>query len=88
MPSYVIRRLPPGLIPRAKAIAREHGISLDDALLAFLVTFADGTDRAAAGRRGGAARAEALTAERRTEIARKGAEARWQGNKERSAADV
>lgn len=77
MPSYVIRHVPPGLIPRAKAAAREADVTLDDALIAFLVTFADGTDRAAAGRKGGAARAEALTPERRKEIAQAGAQARW-----------
>lgn len=39
----------------------------------------EGKDRAAAalGRKGGAARAKSLTAEKRTEIARKAAKSRW-----------
>lgn len=42
--------------------------------------------RAAGGRKGGAQRAEKLSAERRSSIARKAAAARW-GTEERSPAD-
>ena len=77
MPSYMIRGLPAGLVARAKAHARELGASLDDVLAAFLARYADGTDPSSAGRKGGQARADALSPERRREIAQKAAQARW-----------
>jgi plasmid stability protein len=79
MSSYMVRHIPAGVINAAKARAREHGTTLDAALLAFLESYAEGTDRASAGRKGGMARSEALSPEERSAIARKGAEARWGG---------
>lgn len=79
MSSYVIRHLPPGLIAEAKARARETGTNLDAYLIRAIAELAEGTDRAAAGRQGAAARAASLTPEERTNIARQAAQARWQG---------
>jgi hypothetical protein len=78
MSSYMIRDLPPGLISRAKARAREEDTTLDVVLLRHLERYAEhGDPHAAAGRIGGAARAATLSPERRREIARKAATARW-----------
>jgi hypothetical protein len=79
MSSYMLRGVPPGLVARAKDRARANGTTLDSALLEWLESYADGTDRASVGRKGGAARAASLTPERRAEIAKQGAEARWKG---------
>lgn len=79
MSSYVIRKLPPGLVAEAKARARAEGLSFDAYLIQMIAEFAAGTDRAAAGRQGAAARAASLTPEERTNIARQAAQARWQG---------
>jgi hypothetical protein len=80
MSSYMLRHIPPGLVARAKDRARANGTTLDSALLAWLEAYAEGTDNVSAGRRGGAARAAALTPEQRVDIARRGAEARWKGS--------
>ncbi len=73
----MIRSVPPGLIGRAKAKAREAGETLDAVLIAELEAYADGRARSQQAKAGGLARAEALTPEARSAIARKGAEARW-----------
>jgi hypothetical protein len=74
MPSYMIRNLPAGLIPRAKARARSEDTTLDAVLLRLLESYADaGTP----GRAGAEARANSLTQDERSAIARKAAEARW-----------
>jgi len=80
--SFMLRHIPPGLVARAKDRARANGTTLDSALLVWLEAYAEGTDNVSAGRRGGAARAAALTPDRRAEIARQGAEARWKGTRE------
>lgn len=74
MPSYMLRGLPPGLVARAKAMARDAGTSLDAALLAFLETYAEhGSIQSS----GGHARKLSLTPQERTDSARKAADARW-----------
>ena len=82
MASYMLRGLPSGLIARAKARAREAGVTLDDVLVAFLERYAEGNDPSGAGRKGGAARAAKLSPERRTEIARHAANTRWESERE------
>jgi hypothetical protein len=74
MPSYMLRGLPPNVVARAKAKAREAGTTLDDVLIAFLETYAEHGSIASSG---GHARALSLTPEQRTTIARKAAQARW-----------
>jgi hypothetical protein len=74
MASYMLRKVPGGLIPRAKAQAQEAGTTLDTVLIAFLAVYAES---GAYGAAGGHARAEALTPERRQDIARTAAQARW-----------
>lgn len=74
MPSYTIRHLSAEVIASAKAKARDAGTSLDDVLRDYLTAYASG---ATAGQRGGAARAKALSAEERREIAVRAARARW-----------
>ncbi len=76
MSSYMIRSVPPGLIGRAKAKAREAGETLDAVLIAELEAYADGRARSQQASRGGEARAAALTPEARSAIARKGGLAR------------
>ena len=83
MSSFMLRHIPPGLVARAKDRARANGTTLDSALLVWLEAYAEGTDNVSAGRRGGAARAASLTPDRRAEIARQGAEARWKGREEK-----
>ncbi len=42
MPSYTIRGLPSGLLPRAKARATDDDTTLDLALVRMLTSYADG----------------------------------------------
>ena len=77
MSSYMIRQLPPGLIGRAKAKAREQGETLDAILIATLEAYCDGKMPSQWGARGGHARAASLTPDERSAIARKAAETRW-----------
>jgi hypothetical protein len=74
MPSYMLRDLPPGLVQRAKARAREEGTTLDAVLRRMLEVYVESGRPGVAG---GEARADRLSAEERSDIARKAAEARW-----------
>ncbi len=70
----MIRKLPEGLVARAKAKAREAGTSLDAALITFLETYAEhGSVQSS----GGHARKLALTPDERTDISRRAAQSRW-----------
>lgn len=73
MASYTLRGLTADTVARAKARARDAGTSLDDVLRDYLQTYADPLPRGVAGAR---ARADALSPERRTDIARQAALAR------------
>jgi hypothetical protein len=74
VPSYMIRNVPSGLIPAAKSRARNEATTLDAVLVKLLESYAAaGTP----GRAGAEARANSLTADERSAIARKAAETRW-----------
>jgi hypothetical protein len=79
MSSYMIRALPPGLIPRAKARARTDSTTLDAVLLRLLESYAE---RGAPGTAGAAARTHSLTPERRAAIAQQAAETRWRRHRD------
>lgn len=79
MPSYMLRRLPAGLVARAKAKAREADTDLETVLTAFLESYAQHGSIASSG---GHARKLALTPQQRTDIARKAAETRWKAARE------
>ena len=74
VPSYTIHDLPPGLVSRAKARAKSDDTTLDAVLATFLAFYAENGPQ---GRAGGQARAESLSPEERSAIAKKAAEARW-----------
>ena len=73
MASYTLRGLTAEVVARAKQRARDAGTSIDAVLRGYLTSYADG---ATAQQRGGQARADALSPERRSEIARQAALAR------------
>jgi len=74
MPTYTLRHLPEGLIPRATAKAREAGTVLDDTVLVkFLEMYAaHGSIQSS----GGHARALSMTAEQRSASAKHAVQAR------------
>lgn len=79
MPTYALRGLDRDAITRAEQRAREDGTTLDAVLQAFIVSYAAGHDSPAQqfGAIGGRARAVRLTAEERSEAARRAVTARW-----------
>jgi hypothetical protein len=74
MATYVLRHVTPDAIAAAKQRARNAGTSLDDVLRAYLEQYAAGET---AQQKGGQARAQSLTADERSDSARRAAEARW-----------
>lgn len=74
MASYTIRSLPPGLIPRARARAKADATTLDAVLLRLIESYAE---QGAPGSAGAKARSASMSNERRAEIARNAASARW-----------
>jgi len=67
-------------IEKAETEAKAAGTTLHHLLRECIKAVAAGrTERQALGAKGGEARAEALTPEERSNIARKAAEARWKG---------
>ena len=73
MSSYMIRHVPEGVIPRAKAQARQASTTLDAVLVRFLEIYAaQGWPWSKAGQ----ARAAQITPEERSEWGRKGGLAR------------
>ena len=82
MPSYVIRHLDRAIIEQAGARARETGRGLADVVREWLIAYAAGQlSSAESGAKGGHARASTLTAQERSESARKAVAARWAGHR-------
>lgn len=73
----MIRNVPPGLVAKAKAKAKEWGGTLDNVLIAAMQDWANGKSPQQMGSSGGHARAASLTPEERSAIAKKAAETRW-----------
>lgn len=74
MSTYTLRRVPDGLIARAKHRAREDDTSLDAILIRYLHTYAEhGSPQSS----GGHARKLSMTADERSESAKRAATARW-----------
>lgn len=74
MATYALRGLTSDLVARAKARAREDGTTLDAVLIRYLQTYAEhGSPQSS----GGHARKLSMTAEARSESARRAADARW-----------
>lgn len=76
MPSLMLRQIPESLMARLRDRAHLHGLPLRATVLRLLETGLR-ADPVAAGHRGATARAEALTADQRTAIARRAAQSRW-----------
>lgn len=74
MATYTLRDCDPGAIAAAKQRARDAGTTLDVVLRAYLTAYASGTTAQQAG---GRARADALSADDRTALARHAALTRW-----------
>ena len=77
MADYRLRSIPDALFRRVRDRARREERELRDVLIDLLAAYADETDLASVRRRGGVARSAALSPDRRSEIARTAAQARW-----------
>ena len=78
MPSYVIRHVDRAIIEQAGTRARQTGRGLADVVREWLIAYAAGQMSAAeSGAKGGHARAKTLTAQERSDSAKKAVRARW-----------
>lgn len=77
MSSYRLAHIPPPVLRLARSRAAREGTTLDAVLLAALRAYAEETDLISRARQGGHARREALSPERRRDIAQRAGQARW-----------
>lgn len=74
---YRLRSIPPALWRRVRDRARRDKRDLRDVIIGLLTEYADETDATSQRRRAGKARADAMTAEERSAVARAAVAVRW-----------